>query len=391
MKEIGKFCALAKKNTLVYPKNIPGYKSPDPQKLTENKQQMLFVYDPIEYKISYDLDGGYHTAEEGENYKNTFTVEDEAYIPPTPHKNDCVFSGWNITRISSGEKLSNVSGIGDVKCTATWMDNAILVAGGILNKTLDDIAGGKENIIAIQRSPELIVSDYYNLSSTKTPIFAKYDSGILYIYCKSTIYCNPDMKGAFKDMLLLRDISALKNFICPKNANISELCSGCALLSDLAPVENWANGQFSDFTGAFDGTSALSAGRVPEWYRWNVRVNYMSSNGSKLDASDEVHIPGETVYPKAFAGYKAFTTSIVIDSKDKEYTFIYEPISYKLSYIVDGKENTKISAKSYTIEDVDYYPPELSKEGYTFSGWSPECIRQGEYGDVTFIATFNKI
>ena len=390
MKEIGKFCALAKKDTLVYPKNIPGYRSPDPQKLTENKQQMVFVYDPIEYNITYELDGGYHTVEEGEKYKNTFTIEDDAYIPPTPHKIDCTFTGWDITRVSSGEKISNVSGIGDVKCTATWMENAILVPGENLNKFFNTIANGKENIIAIQRSPELIVSDYYNISSTSTPILAKYDSGILYIYCKSTIYCNTDMKGAFKDMLLLRDISALKDFSCLKNTNISELCLGCALLSDLAPIENWANGQFSDFTGAFNGTSALSAGRVPEWYRWTVKVNYMSSNGSKLETSDEVHIPGETVYPKAFAGYKAFTTSIVIDSKDKEYTFIYEPISYKLYYIVDGEENTKIAAKSYTIEDVDYYPPELSKEGYTFSGWSPECIHQGEYGDVTFIATFNK-
>ena len=40
---IGKFCALGKKNTMVYPKTIPGYNSPEPQALTENKQKIKFV------------------------------------------------------------------------------------------------------------------------------------------------------------------------------------------------------------------------------------------------------------------------------------------------------------------------------------------------------------
>ena len=44
---IGKFCALGKKNTMVYPKNIPGYASPEPQVITEDKQQLKFVYTPI--------------------------------------------------------------------------------------------------------------------------------------------------------------------------------------------------------------------------------------------------------------------------------------------------------------------------------------------------------
>ena len=387
---IGKFCALGKKDTLVYPKNIPGYTSPEPQPLTEDKQQLKFIYTPIKYNIFYELDGGYYTVDNC--LKDTFTVEDPEFIPPSPNKHDCVFTGWKIERVSSGEELKSIYGIGDVKVTATWRDNAILASGDVLHAHLKSLAGGDVNrIMAIQQSPSLIESDYMNLSCTSTPILARFDSGIVYIYCQYDIYCNEDMARAFKDFMILRDISALRNFICKKDSIITELFAGCVLLSDLAPVEYWAEGQFKDYTDAFKGTAALSSGRVPRWYRWSVRVNYMSSIGTILDTSERDLIPGDTIYPKSFSGYTAFTKSIEIDSPDKEYTFIYAPIEYKISYIVDSSLTSVPEAKeTYTVEDVGYYPPNLYKEGYTFSGWAPECIHAGDQGDVTFIASFYK-
>ena len=387
---IGKFCALGKKDTLVYPKNIPGYTSPEPQPLTEDKQQLKFIYTPIKYNIFYELDGGYYTVDNCP--KDTFTVEDPEFIPPSPNKHDCVFTGWKIERVSSGEELKSIYGIGDVKVTATWRDNAILASGDVLHAHLKSLAGGDVNhIMAIQQSPSLIESDYMNLSCTSTPILARFDYGIVYIYCQYDIYCNENMARAFKDFMILRDISALRNFICKKDTIIIELFAGCVLLSDLAPVEYWAEGQFKDYTDAFKGTAALSSGRVPGWYRWSVRVNYMSSTGTILDTSDRDLIPGDTIYPKSFSGYIAFTKSIEIDSPDKEYTFIYTPIEYKISYIVDSSLASVPEAKeTYTVEDVGYYPPNLYKEGYTFSGWAPECIHAGDQGDVTFIASFYK-
>ena len=387
---IGKFCALGKKDTLVYPKSIPGYTSPEPQPLTEDKQQLKFIYTPIKYNIFYELDGGYYTVDNCP--KDTFTVEDPEFIPPSPNKHDCVFTGWKIERVSSGEELKSIYGIGDVKVTATWRDNAILASGDVLHAHLKSLAGGDVNrIMAIQQSPSLIESDYMNLSCTSTPILARFDSGIVYIYCQYDIYCNEDMARAFKDFMILRDISALRNFICKKDTIITELFAGCVLLSDLAPVEYWAEGQFKDYTDAFKGTAALSSERVPGWYRWSVRVNYMSSTGTILDTSERDLIPGDTIYPKSFSGYTAFTKSIEIDSPDKEYTFIYTPIEYKISYIVDSSLTSVPEAKeTYTVEDVGYYPPDLYKEGYTFSGWAPECIHAGDQGDVTFIASFYK-
>ena len=387
---IGKFCALGKKNTMVYPKNIPGYASPEPQVITEDKQQLKFVYTPIQYNIFYELDGGNFSVDTCP--KDTFTVEDKPFIPATPEKHDHVFTGWEFKRVSTGEELDSIHGVGDVYATATWREFAILASGDVLHKHLESLAGDVNYIMAIQQSPSLIEGDYMNISASSTPILAKFESGIVYIYCQYDIYTGYDMRRAFKDFTILRDISALYNVICRPGCDISEMFSGCSLLSDLAPVDEWGDGSFRDFTDAFKGTAALAAGRVPEWYRWIVTVNCMSSKGTNLGSSRRVIIPGETIYPTTYTGYKAYTESITPDSEDKEYTFIYEPTNYKISYIVDGK-STSIpeAAETYTIEDVTYYPPELSKEGYKFSGWTPECIKSGEYGDVFFIANFNKI
>lgn len=388
---IGKFCALGKKNTMVYPKTIPGYTSPEPQVITEDKQKLKFVYTPIQYNIFYELDGGYFTVDTCP--KDTFTVEDKPFIPVNPEKHNHVFTGWEFKRVSTGEELNSIYGVGDVYATATWREFAILMTGDVLRKALESLAGGDvNNIMAIQQSPSLIEGDYMNISASSTPILAKFDSGIIYIYCQYDIYTSYDMRGAFKDFTILRDISALYNVICRPGCTINEMFSGCALLADLSPVEEWGDGSFRDFTDAFKDTAALAAGRVPEWYRWVITVNCMSSTGAIFGTFKRLIIPGTTIYPTTYPGYKAYTKSITPDSEDKEYTFIYEPTNYKISYIVDGKATSVPgAATSYTIEDVSYYPPELSKEGYKFSGWSPECIKSGEYGDVTFIANFNKI
>lgn len=384
---IGKFCTLGKKNTFVYPKPIPGYTSPEPQVLTEDKQKIKFVYTPITYHVHYDFDGGSVLVDQ---LHDEFTVESEPYIPSAPTTTkDLTFIGWKFTRESTGEELDSIHGIGDIKAVAQWRENAVLDVGANLNAKLRSLSDGEE-IMAIQYSPTVIKeTEGMNISSTRTPIYARFDAGIVYIYCGYDIYCNENMSGAFKDFILLRDIYALKYFICKRNTDISEIFSGCKLLSDVSPIENWADGKFFDYTDAFKDTAAIASSRVPSWYRWDIKVKY--SYGKNTDTVDIKVIPGETIYPVSIAGYTSDIKSIVVDDPNKEYIFTYTPITYHISYIVDGKEITNPGLEDhYSTGNIDYYPPDISKEGYTFSGWSPECIYQGDYGDVTFIATFNK-
>jgi len=372
---IGKFCSVAKKGTIILPKDIPGYISPEGQVLEEDGQKFNFVYTPIDYNINYNLDGGIL-----EDPKTTYTVEEE-YTPSTPCKEGYTFIKWEPSKIEKGN-------IGDVTFNAKYLPNAILLSGKKLNKAIAKFVG-KENLIAIQYSVSAPDSNFINVSSTDTPIYATFNSGILYLYSDMHINCNDDMSGAFKGFTILNDINILSDWTTKENMNIASIFEGCAMLSDVSAINNWANGKFSDFTSAFKGTAACSAGRVPSWYKWEVTLNYKSSRGTIIDSITEYRIPNEEIYPKAINGYTAITEKIEIIYPDTEYVFEYSLIEYPITYMLHGGElvNPKTT---YTIEDEDYYPPTPVKDGYTFVSWDPECIFKGDYGSVTFIANYIK-
>lgn len=389
---IGKYVALAKKGTKIIPKEIPGYIAPEGQILEEEGQKFQFIYTPIKYNISYNLNGGTL-----DNPKTTFTVEEE-YTPETPVKEDNYFKGWKPEKISKGT-------IGDIEFKAYWEPYAILKTGAELNQILDDLAGGKEHIFAFQRTYDRpvaiiesidengvpkIANNYVNVSSTSNDIIFAYNEGIVYVYSKGDIYCNLDMSGAFEGLTLLRNINCFRDWICKKGTNISRLFKNCSLLGDTLAVEEWADGEFSDYSEAFKGTSALEAGRVPVWYRWQVIVNNISSTGKLISSIEIDVVPDSVIYAESESGYNIVTKEIIIDNPDIEYSFTYEPIKYDIRYSTDGGvlNNPKTQ---YTIEDETYYPPEPVKEGYKFIGWDPECINEGQIGNVSFIANYEKL
>lgn len=373
---IGKFCSVAKKGTYIYPKEIPGYEIPEPQILEEDGQVFNFEYRPIRYGIEYNANGG-----ECMSLKHQYTVEDEDYYPPAASKEGFTFLGWEpecIPKGSYGEKVF----------TAKWKANATLVNGTKLKQAFKRLAGDDvTTIMAIQQAKEAPESNYENISCTNNPILAYYDSGIIYIYSKDPIFCNKNMAYAFNEFTILRDISFLKFWNCPTEADIHGLFKNCALLADVSAVENWANGVFSNYSDAFTGTIAIEAGRVPSWYTWDVTINYVSKTGKILKSANHKVIPNIIVYPKSFGGYNSVTEKIKITAPDSVYTFEYEPIVYDITYDTDGGEllNPKTT---YTIEDATYYPPAPYKPGYTFKSWYPECIDQGEYGNASFVAHY---
>lgn len=375
---IGRYCSVAKRNTYVYPKDIKGYVTPDPQILTEDGQQFIFKYSPIEYNINYNLNGGYFDESLNPLYK--YTVETE-YIPPVPSKEGYTFTGWNPNSITKGHT-------GDITITANWSDNAILVTGSNLNSLIDN-KFDKTTIMSIQISsikPD--TSNIINLSNTSTPIQAWCSNGTLFLYSTVRIHCNNDMSSAFEGFSLLRNISDLNKLETNSGMKITNLFKDCRLLGDVSAVENWANGQFSDFTDAFTNTTALEAGRIPSWYIWNVKVHYISSTGIEIETTNIDCVPGQTLYAKNIVAYNKDTDSVVITSKDLEYTFTYIPVNYSITYNTDGGTMPTSAKTSYTIEDGAYTPPAAIKSGYVFIKWNPERIEVGDYGNVLFIANY---
>ena len=376
---IGKFCSVAKKGTIIFPKNIPGYLAPEGQVLKEDGQKIEFVYTPIKYNISYNIG---KDAEMPDIYKTSYTIEDEDYIPSAPTRDGYKFNGWNPKQITHGS-------IGDITFTASWTDRPIFLSGKELNTALDNLANGKENIMAIQMNNiSSKPNNCINLSSTGTPIYAWFDSGIVYIASSDIIYCNMDMSEAFKDMTILRDISCFSNFVCRKGTDIRSIFENDYMLSDVQSTSLWAdNGNFKDFSKAFLYTSAASTGRVPTWYKWDETFVYESITGIVLDTINTSVIPNSEEFAKSFNGYKPVEESIIINDQDSTYTFYYSPIEYTIDYITNGGE--LINPKdTYTIEDESYYPPNPVKPGYAFDKWEPECINTGDTGNIEFVAVY---
>ena len=392
-KILGTYCSIANQDEVIPAKKFAGYITPNGQALKEDKEQLVYLYDTETYNIAYELDGG--SFKDSANPKSTYTVEDANYIPPTPYKEGYDFVKWSPASIPTGST-------GDKTLVAIWKVRTCLLQGSQLNEMLSNIGitagiteSVKDQVMAIQMSKNLpndssIVPK--NISRTANPVYAWWvdDAKSILIYSESDIYCDSNMSGALEGFSNLRDISGLYYWNCSEGADISNLFKDCIMLSDTDMVNEWANGKFSDFTGAFQGTAAMEAGRVPSWYRWGIKLYHASINGPILENASGSYIPDQVVYAKNFTGYTSPEYSLTLSEKDKEYVFNYDPKKYTIDYVLNGGIIAD-AKETYTIEDATYYPPTPYKEGYSFNGWTPECITHGEYGNKRFVASFTKL
>ena len=392
-KVLGTFCSTSKKDVVVPAKKFDGYNTPEGQAVTEDKQQLTYMYDPIVYTITYDLDGG--SFNENSTPKENYTVEDSEYIPPEPFKEGYYFDGWIPASIPEGHT-------GNVVFAAKWKVMTKLYPGPRLHDIFDNIGitvgkegSYKDRVISIQMSENLPKENSgvipVAISTTNSNALAWWveEAKSILVYSKDDIWCDKNSSGIFKDFTNLRDISGLYYWNCEEGTNISDIFNGCELLSDVSMIDNWANGKFSDFTGAFKDTLASKAGRVPNWYRWNATVYYASINGPILLKDRNKYIPDQVLYPKSFTGYDTVSQSITIDKENGEYIFNYIPKKYNIKYNLNGG-SMAITKSSYTIEDESYIPPIPVKEGYTFNRWIPEKINKGDYGDIVFTAVYTE-
>lgn len=379
---IGKYCSIAKMDEIIKPKDIPGYVTPKGQAITQDGQKFTFVYDPIIYGITYNLNSGELSDGDQALLKTTYTVEDARYVPPTPTRLGHKFYGWTPSSIETGD-------IGDIEFVANWNQYPSTVNGDAISAKIDEICD-RTSIMSFEMSTSAPVDvQHVNISSMDTPIYMWCTDNCLWFYCKEKISANQNMSNAFEGMTMLRDIDILKDWNTETNMNISNMFYGCTLLPNVSAISDWSSGQFSSFDGAFTGTAAVNASRVPDWYRWNITVNEISSTGLTISTETRACIPGETIYPKLINGYSIVNHSYKVEDPYTECTFTYKPLEYRITYQY-GLTGTLMNPKTtYTIEDETYTPGNPIRDGYTFTGWSPSCIEKGSYGNVTFIASYS--
>lgn len=374
----------------IYPKDIPGYITPEKQKVTEDNQTIRFIYKPIEYPILYDLDGGKFLSTNIP--KTKFTIKD-TYTPPTPVKDSCVFDGWFPNSIDKGT-------IGAAKFTATWKRSPILTDGKELYKEIVKLCGEDEiaNIKAIQFSdtaPSKSVNTI-NVSETESPIYLWYikDVKTIMVYSEYDILCS-DISFAFKGFSSLRDISFFKKTKPADTVNVESMFEDCKLLSNTSSIEHWNLAKFSSIENTFKGTMALETNTCPSWYKYKVFVEVVSTTGKTVDVYTAYITPSYRLFGKHYNGYIMAEDSILDKNKSVEIsgdcsiTIKIDPIQYSIRYAYTTGLFTQKKLK-YTIEDNDFIPDPILNNTPEFIGWTPSMIKSGSVGDVLFIANYKK-
>ena len=377
-----------RKDTYVYPKEIPGYISPEPQLAKFDGQGIDFDYKPIKYNIRYNLNGGILD----HDVKNTYTVQ-ESYIPPIPIRDGFKFVGWKPDRIKKGT-------IGDITFVAGWQPLAILPEGEELNSFIKNKLGLLSGLnypiyndikaIKVVDSLDSNARNIQNISITSTPIFIWYniESKSVMLNSNEKIVLNYNSRKSFSGFISLIDISGMSSIVCRDNTDIGKMFSGCRSLIDITPLNSWDQCKFKDIFLTLHQTLAVQSGRVPNWYKWNIETVYKSSSGKELDREIISYIPGQIVYPKNINGYRSPQYKIQVLSKD-ELKLIYDPIEYEIKYNLNGGIIGKHQTY-YDIESNTYYPPMPFKDGYTFIKYIPECLEHGDFGGIEFVAIFEK-
>lgn len=130
------------------------------------------------------------------------------------------------------------------------------------------------------------------------------------------------------------------------------------------------------------------------WHLTDYAITYNSNGGTGGDGPKIYHYTDKTATVPTVnpvrAGYTftGWTPSNIPAGSIGAKTFIanWEVIRYDIEYNTNGGSLSGQSS-SYTIEDT-YTPPTPSKNGYTFTGWTPAGIQKGSTGPKVFTANW---
>ena len=276
-------------NTEISALEFEGYHTPTVKyTLTEQYQSFTFTYIPIEYNITYNLNGGVL-----HNPKTKYTIED-IVTPETPTKEDYAFVRWTPFRINRGTT-------GDFTFTASWTIGGILLPGSqlrskilALNSSIQTTLTTVETSIKPPEASNNAVEVSINAASIK--MWYNSISKSLKFYSSSGIQFNSNSQGIFEGFTKLRTVDDLESFVVPEVFDIRSLFKGCLSLVSLSSLEAWNITDSAVFDNAFTNTGAANANRLPSWYVWPCTIRYFYET-TIIKAEVVYKTPNSTFYP----------------------------------------------------------------------------------------------
>ncbi len=397
----------------------------------------------VSYNIIYELDGGRFKA--GDTPPQSYRVIDDDIEPPTPLRDGYNFTGWTLYEKTSSDTWKEMEDTTTIYCSESTGDRKFVASWRARTDTLYTI---EYRLQPLNGSTNLEEYDLYQTSNGT----ARTDTDVTQSAITITGFTAQEPSITMK---VLGDGSTKFVFYYSRNKqNISasydatsadgEGISGITIANDYGASGNgdYYYGQTItvtvsvkdgyNYTGLFESGGNVSTRLVYTFtvgtadrafvakaqiitytITYNVEAGALfngsatNPNRTTYTVKDNFTLVNPTLAGTNFLGWsgtgisdKAQTVTINGSTGNKIYTAVFGDVEYTITYNYSG--GNKVASGNYPIvytkKSADITPSDLTKIGYTFTGWTlydengaaldGQTITHGSLGNRSYVANF---
>ena len=319
------------------------------------------TWTPVNYSITYNLDGGSLSGQ-----KTSYTIETDTFTLPTPSKTGYTFNGWTGSNGSTAQKTVSIAkgSTGNKTYTASWTVNNYVLD---LNGNLD---GSEPGNISGYGTADVYINGAL-VGDDVTDWCSEYPYG--------TKYEIKDIKAA-----------AGHTYNGVKEGDVA--LSGTIGAARVSVTLKFTTNKYTVAYNANGGSGSMATDTVTYGTDYTAKVNAFTRTGYTFAGWNE-SADGKGSSWTSWIGKPwtwAYTKNITLYAQ-------WTKDTYSISYDLDGGS---ISGQktSYDVETDTFTLPTPSKAGYTFVGWTGSngstaqksvSIAKGSTGNKTYTANWS--
>ena len=358
------------------------------EKGTIGDLELTALWAPMEYKLTYKLNGG-ELYDAPETY-----YANEALELPIPIKGGCDFMGWKLGNNVITTLPANSTG--NKTLTAVWDVNTFVITY--------DVNGGKEVKNKTSYTPDTATFKLKNPTREGYKFAGWYDQyGEKVQSIKKGSFGDLDLIAVWvpKEYKIKYKLNGGKLYDAPVSYTIEDEIILPEPYKEACMFNGWKQGkEYVDMIApGTTGNITISA----SWTTYQYPIVY-KLNGGVLDDAPEMYSTYETlVLPiptkegYTFEGWKMgnrTVTSIPAKSTGKKtVTATWKPLTYTISYDPNGGKGVN-NPTTYTPDTATFKLNSPTRAGYKFDGWIDTAgekytsIKKGTYGDLELTAAW---
>ncbi|UKK50792.1 InlB B-repeat-containing protein [Prevotella sp. E13-17] len=360
-----------------------GWDTAVPAKVPAENKSFTAQWEAITYSISYDLDGG--AMPEGVTNATTYTIESQPITLNAPIREGYTFAGWTGTGLNEAT-TSVIIATGSTEnrsYKATWTINQYTMTF-VLNN-------GEENVVKVQdynsdlTAPVPTKTGYtFKGWDTQVPSKVPAENKSFTAQWEAITYSiSYDLDGgAMPEGVTNATTYTIESQPITLNAPIRE---GYTFAGWTGTGLNEATTSVIIATGSTENRSYKATWTVNQ-YTITFTANGETIKTEALDFGATITAPeAPDKEGHTFKGWNPeLTVGATMPAHDVTYDAVYTANKYKVTWVVDGQESENEVTYATSITK----PTDPVKEGYTFTGWTPEIPDSMPAFNLTFTAQF---